>query len=148
MASWRSNALQDGQTMDQKKEMAAIAGDWLADRQPEDDDCKGGHLACTDCRGERPGNQWKCQKYERGGGFDVRNTAMKTVLSSVRRIQYCKVLQLQVPVSEPQLFLFAEEDGRAFFVVGGMLDIIAPIIVSVVYIRAGASTPPHYTAKL
>ncbi|XP_044392092.1 uncharacterized protein [Triticum aestivum] len=66
----------------------------------------------------------------------------------VHRIQFGKVLQLQVPVSEPRLLLFAEEDGRAFFLVGGVLDIGAPITVLVVYIRAGASPLPHYTAKL
>ena len=44
--------------------------------------------------------------------------------------------------------LFAEEDGRAFFLVGGMLDIGAPIAVSVICIRAGASALPHYAAKL
>ena len=168
--------------------------------------CKGGHLACADCRVERPGNQRQCQKCERGGGFDVRNTAVDAVLSSVRvecphegcglyvtyhkladhqsvcplapckcpvpvcgyegpppalshhistvhpmpvhRIQYGKVLQLQVPLSEPRLLLFAEEDRRAFFLVGGVLDIGAPITVSVVCIRAGASPLPHYVAKL
>ena len=66
---------------------------------------------------------------------------------SVHRIQYGKVLQLQVPLSEPRLLLFAEEDGCAFFLVGGVLDIGAPIAVSVVCIRAGASPLPHYMAK-
>ena len=37
-----------------------------------------------DCRIERPGNQRQCQKCERGGGFDVRNTTVDSVLSSVR----------------------------------------------------------------
>src|SRR4051812_38065677 len=37
MASSRSSTLRDGRTMDHK-EMAAIAADWLAGRQPEDDD--------------------------------------------------------------------------------------------------------------
>ena len=37
MASSRSSALRDRRTMDHK-EMAAIAADWLAGRQPEDDD--------------------------------------------------------------------------------------------------------------
>ena len=37
MASSRSSALRDGRIADHK-EMAAIAADWLADRQPEDDD--------------------------------------------------------------------------------------------------------------
>ncbi|KAM3407700.1 hypothetical protein ACQJBY_001213 [Aegilops geniculata] len=169
-------------------------------------ECKGGHLACADCRVKRPGNQRQCQKCERGGGFDVRNTAVDSVLSSVRvecphegcglyvtyrkladhqsvcplapckcpvpvcryegpppalyhhistahpmpvhRIQYGKVLQLQVPLSEPRLLLFAEEDRRAFFLVGGVLDIGAPIAVLVVCIRAGASPLPHYVAKL
>ena len=46
--------------------------------------CKGGQLACADCRGERPGNQRQCQKCECGGGFDVWNTMMDVVLSSVR----------------------------------------------------------------
>ncbi|XP_073354727.1 E3 ubiquitin-protein ligase SINA-like 4 [Aegilops tauschii subsp. strangulata] len=168
--------------------------------------CKGGHLACADCRSERLGNQQQCHKCERGGGFDVRNTAMDAVLSSVRgecphevcglyvtyhkladhqsvcplapcecpmpvcgyegpppalshhistvhpmpvhKIQYGKVLQLQVPASEPRLLLFAEEDGCAFFLVGRVLDIGAPIAVSVVSIRAGASPLPHYVAKL
>ncbi|SPT17211.1 unnamed protein product [Triticum aestivum] len=169
-------------------------------------ECKGGHLTCVDCRVERPGNQRQCQKCERGGGFDVRNTAVDSVLLSVRvecphegcglyvtyhkltdhqsvcplapckcpvpvcgyegplsalyhhistvhpmpvhRIQYGKVLQLQVPLSEPRLLLFAEEDCRAFFLVGGVLDIGAPIAVLVVCIRAGASPLPHYVAKL
>ncbi|XP_020154081.1 putative E3 ubiquitin-protein ligase SINA-like 6 [Aegilops tauschii subsp. strangulata] len=169
-------------------------------------ECKGGHLACAVCRGECPENQRQCQKCDRGGSFDVRNTAMDAVLSSVRveclhegcglyvtyhkladhqsvcplapckcpmpicgyegppsalsyhistvhpmpvhRIQYGKVLYLQVPVSEPRLLLFAEEDGRAFILVGGMLDIGAPITVSIVCIRAGASPLPHYMAKL
>ena len=66
----------------------------------------------------------------------------------VHRIQYGKVLQLQVPLSEPRLFMFAEEDDRVFFLVGGMLDISAPITVLVVCIRAGASPLPHYVAKL
>ena len=66
----------------------------------------------------------------------------------VHRIQYGKVLQLQVPLSEPRLLLFAEEDDRAFFLVGGLLDIGAPIAVSVVCIRAGSSPLPHYVAKL
>ena len=66
----------------------------------------------------------------------------------VQRIQYGKVLQLQVPLSEPRPLLFAEEDRRAFFLVGGMLDIGVPIAVLVVCIRAGASPLPHYVAKL
>ena len=37
MASSRSSVLRDGWTTDHK-EMAAIAADWLAGRQPEDDD--------------------------------------------------------------------------------------------------------------
>ena len=44
--------------------------------------------------------------------------------------------------------MFAEEDRRAFFLVGGVLDIGVPIAVSVVCIRAGASPLPHYMAKL
>ena len=66
----------------------------------------------------------------------------------VHRIQYGKVLQLQVPLLEPRLLLFTKEDRRAFFLVGGVLDIGAPIAVSVVCIRAGASPLPHYVAKL
>ncbi|XP_037441071.1 E3 ubiquitin-protein ligase SINA-like 10 [Triticum dicoccoides] len=169
-------------------------------------ECKGGHLACTDCCVERPWNQRQCQNCERGGGFDVRNMAVDVVRSSVRvecphegcglyvtyhnladlqsvcplapckcpvpvcgyegpppvlyhhistahpmpvhRIQYGKVLQLQVPLSEPRLLLFAEEDGRVFFLVGGVLNIAAPMIMSVICIRAGASPLPHYVAKL
>ena len=61
----------------------------------------------------------------------------------MHKIQYGKALQLQVPLSEPRLLLFAEEDGRAFFLVGGVLDIGAPIAVSVVCIRAGASPLPQ-----
>ena len=44
--------------------------------------------------------------------------------------------------------LFMEEDNRMFFLVGGVLNIGAPIAVSVVCIRAGASPLPHYVAKL
>ena len=44
--------------------------------------------------------------------------------------------------------LFAEQDRRTFFLVGGVLDIAAPIAMSVVCIRAGASPLPHYVAKL
>ena len=66
----------------------------------------------------------------------------------VHRIQYGKVLELQVPLSEPRLLLFAEEDRCAFFLVGGVLDIGAPIAMLVVCIRAGASLLPHYMAKL
>ncbi|XP_037442253.1 E3 ubiquitin-protein ligase SINA-like 4, partial [Triticum dicoccoides] len=168
--------------------------------------CKGGHLACEDCRIERPGNQRQCQKCDRGGGFDVCNTTVDAVISSLRvecphdgcglyvtyhkladhqsvcplapckcpvpvcgyegpppalyhhisyahpmpmqRIQYGKVLLLQVPLSEPRLLLFAEEDGRMFFLVGSVLDIGTPITMSMVCIRAGASPLPHYVAKL
>ena len=35
--------------------------------------------------------------------------------------------------------MFAEEDHRVFFLVGSMLDIGAPIAVSVICIRAGVS---------
>ncbi|XBH85955.1 hypothetical protein VPH35_073742 [Triticum aestivum] len=66
----------------------------------------------------------------------------------MHRIQYSKVLQLQVPLLEPRLLLFAEEDGRAFFLVGGVLDIGAPIAVSVICIREGASPLLHYMVKL
>ena len=55
---------------------------------------------------------------------------------------------MQVPLSEPRLLLFTEEDGRAFFLVSGVLDIGAPIAVSVIYIRAGVCPLPHYVAKL
>ena len=41
-----------------------------------------------------------------------------------------------------------EEDSRMFFLVVCMLDIGAPIAVSVICIRAGASPLPHYVAKL
>ena len=44
--------------------------------------------------------------------------------------------------------LFAEEDDYAFFLVGGMLDIGAPITMSVVCIRAGVYPLPYYMAKL
>ncbi|XBH84994.1 hypothetical protein VPH35_073022 [Triticum aestivum] len=100
-------------------------------------ECKGGHLACAVCRVERPGNQRQCQKCKCDSGFDMQNTAVDFVLSS-----------LQVPLSEPRLLLFAEEDGRVFFLVGSVLDIGAPIAVLVVCIRAGASPLPHYVAKL
>ncbi|SPT18853.1 unnamed protein product [Triticum aestivum] len=66
----------------------------------------------------------------------------------VHMIQYGKVLQLQLLVSEPRRLLFAEEDGCTFFMVGGALDVGAPIVVSVICIRAGASPPPHYAAKV
>ena len=86
-------------------------------------------------------------------GYEGPSSALSHHISTVHpmpvhRIQYGKVLQLQVPLSEPRLLLFAEEDGRAFFLVGGVLDIGAPIAVSVVCIRAGASPLPHYVAKL
>ena len=66
----------------------------------------------------------------------------------VHRIQYGKVLQLQVPLSDPRLLLFAEEDGHAFFLAGEVLDVGTPIAVPVVCIREGASPLPHYVAKL
>lgn len=66
----------------------------------------------------------------------------------VHKIQYGKVLQLHVPLSEPRLLLFAEEDGRPFFLVGGVLDIGAPISMSVICIRVGASLLPRCVAKL
>ena len=44
--------------------------------------------------------------------------------------------------------LFVEEDDRAFFLVDGVLNIGAPITVSVICIRVGASPLPHYVAKL
>ena len=66
----------------------------------------------------------------------------------MHRIQYGKVLQLQVPLSEPWLLLFVEEDRRVFFLVSGVLNISVPITMSVVCIRAGASPLPHYWAKL
>ena len=66
----------------------------------------------------------------------------------VHRIQYGKVLQLQVPLSEPRLLLFVEEDGCTFFLGCGVLDIGTPIVVSIICIRAGASPLPHYVAKL
>jgi hypothetical protein len=44
--------------------------------------------------------------------------------------------------------LFVEEDGRTFFMVGGVLDIGTPIAVLVICIRVGASPPPHYAAKV
>ena len=44
--------------------------------------------------------------------------------------------------------LFTKEDGRAFFLVGGVLDIGSPIAVSVVCVRAGSSPLPHYVSKL
>ncbi|VAH14657.1 unnamed protein product [Triticum turgidum subsp. durum] len=169
-------------------------------------ECKGGHLACMDCRIECPRNQRQCQKCERGGGFDMWSTVVEVVVSSLRvecphegcglyvtyhmladhqsvcplapykcpvpvcgyegpppvlyhhiinvhpmhvhRILYGKVLQLQVPLPEPRLLLSTEEEGRTFFLVGGVLDIGAPIVVSVVCIRAGGSPLPHYVAKL
>ncbi|XP_073361622.1 uncharacterized protein [Aegilops tauschii subsp. strangulata] len=107
-------------------------------------ECKEGHLACANCRGEHPGNQRQCQKRERGGGFDVRNTAMDAALSSVR----VECPHEGLPVSWPRRLLFAEEDDNAFFMVGGVLDISAPITISVVCITMGASPPPHYVAKV
>ena len=53
-----------------------------------------------------------------------------------------------MPLSEPRLLLFAEEDDRTFFLVGGVLDIGVPIAVSVVCIRARVSPLPHCVAKL
>ena len=44
--------------------------------------------------------------------------------------------------------LFTVEDGRMFFLVGGVLDIGALITMSVICIRAGAFPLPHYVAKL
>ena len=58
------------------------------------------------------------------------------------------MLKLQVPLLEPRLLLFAEENGCAFFLVSGVLDIGAPIAVSVICSRAGASPLAHYLAKL
>ena len=47
MASSRSSALRDGRTTDHK-EMAAIAADWLASSQPEDDDVPMENMAVDD----------------------------------------------------------------------------------------------------
>ncbi|XP_073361989.1 uncharacterized protein [Aegilops tauschii subsp. strangulata] len=115
--------------------------------------CKGGHLACVDYRGERLENQWQCQKCERGGGFTGPPPALPHHISTVHpkpvhRIQYDKVLQLQVPVLEPWRLLFAEDDDCAFFMLGDTLNIGAPIVMPVVYIRAGVFPPPHYTTKV
>ena len=44
--------------------------------------------------------------------------------------------------------LFAEEDGHAFYLVVGVLDIGVPIAVSVFCISAGASPLPRNVAKL
>ena len=44
--------------------------------------------------------------------------------------------------------MFAEEDDHTFFLVGSVIDIGAPIAMSVVCIRAEASPLPHYVAKL
>ncbi|XBI57646.1 hypothetical protein VPH35_039001 [Triticum aestivum] len=132
-----------------------------------------------DCRVERPGNQRQCQKCERGGGFDVQNTAVDTVLSSVMvecphegcglYVTYHKLADHQsvcplAPCKCPDpvrqgapdasatvgatALAVAEEDGRAFFLVGGVLDIGVPIAVPVVCIRVGSSPLPHYVAKL
>ncbi|VAH71202.1 unnamed protein product [Triticum turgidum subsp. durum] len=88
-----------------------------------------------------------------GCGFEGPPPALRHHLSAVHSmpvhaVQYGKVLQLEVPVSEPRRLLFAEEDGRAFLVVGGSLGLGVPIALSVVCIRAGASPPPHYVAKV
>ena len=44
--------------------------------------------------------------------------------------------------------LFTKEDDHTFFLVGSVLDIGAPIAMSVVCFRARASPLPHYVAKL
>nr|XP_020184045.1 E3 ubiquitin-protein ligase sina-like [Aegilops tauschii subsp. strangulata] len=59
-------------------------GEIMPTEQDPTMECKRGHLACANCRSEHPGNQRRCQKCEHGGGFDVRNTAMDAVLSSLR----------------------------------------------------------------
>ncbi|KAE8804390.1 E3 ubiquitin-protein ligase [Hordeum vulgare] len=65
----------------------------------------------------------------------------------VHRVQYGKVLVLQVPASqEPRGLLLGDEDGRAFLIVGGALGPGAA--VSAVCVRAEAMLWPRYTLKV
>ncbi|XP_073363215.1 uncharacterized protein [Aegilops tauschii subsp. strangulata] len=121
-------------------------------------DCKGGHLACADCRDECPGNQRQCQKTECGGGFDVRNTAMDAVLSSVR---------VECPHEGCGLYITCHKlaDHQSVCLLApGKFPVpvcgyegpppMLPHNIIIVHpmpmhrIQAGASPPPHYAAKL
>ncbi|KAI4989834.1 hypothetical protein ZWY2020_038197 [Hordeum vulgare] len=65
----------------------------------------------------------------------------------VHRVQYGKVLVLQVPATlEPRGLLLGDEDGRTFPIVGGALG--AGAAVSAVCIRAEAVVWPRYTLKV
>ncbi|XP_044320564.1 uncharacterized protein [Triticum aestivum] len=63
----------------------------------------------------------------------------------VHKIEYGKVLWLQVPVSVPRRLLLAE-DGGVFLLVVGLLNAIA--VVSVVCIRASTSPSLQYPAMM
>uniref|UniRef100_A0A452ZJ12 RING-type E3 ubiquitin transferase n=1 Tax=Aegilops tauschii subsp. strangulata TaxID=200361 RepID=A0A452ZJ12_AEGTS len=63
----------------------------------------------------------------------------------VHKIEYGKVLWLQVPVSEPRRLLLAE-DGGVFLLVVGLLNAIT--VVSVVCIRASTSPSLQYPAMM
>ncbi|KAE8805724.1 E3 ubiquitin-protein ligase SINA-like protein 4 [Hordeum vulgare] len=65
----------------------------------------------------------------------------------VHRVQYGKVLVLQVPATlEPRGLLLGDEDGRTFLIVGDALG--AGAAVSAVCIRAEAVVWPRYTLKV
>ncbi|XP_037417403.1 putative E3 ubiquitin-protein ligase SINA-like 6 [Triticum dicoccoides] len=63
----------------------------------------------------------------------------------VRTVQYGRVSQ--VPVSGPRQLLVAEEDGRSFLLTVGALG-AAAAAVSVVCVRASASTQPRFSCKM
>ncbi|KAF7020829.1 hypothetical protein CFC21_033881 [Triticum aestivum] len=63
----------------------------------------------------------------------------------VRTVQYGRVSQ--VPVSGPRQLLVGEEDGRAFLLTVGALG-AAAAAVSVVCVRASATTQPRFSCKM
>ncbi|XP_020200775.2 E3 ubiquitin-protein ligase SINA-like 10 [Aegilops tauschii subsp. strangulata] len=91
-----------------------------------------------------------CHCAETGCGFVGAPQALAGHLADlhsvpVRTVQYGRVSQ--VPVSGPQQLLVGEEDGRAFLLTVGALG-AAAAAVSVLCVRASASTQPRFSCKM
>ncbi|XP_044432465.1 E3 ubiquitin-protein ligase SINA-like 10 [Triticum aestivum] len=130
----------------------------LCPLKPQVYECKGGHLACADCRVERLGNQRQCQKCERGGGFDMWKMAVDIVLSSVRvecphkgcglYVTYHKLADHQsvcplAPCKFPVPVCGYEGLPQAL---SHHISTVHPMPVH--RIQAGSSPLPHYVAKM